>query len=218
MESLLVERCRLSVVLKRLFFPLTYPMIIESLRKGGFEIEAIPPPPVPFGVVMEVGGRIARKGGCSVILDPGRKIMSYEGSSLDEVIKGFNDLLTLISEDFNVHNEDIDYCELLLELTSKPRRSALEISREIKFGELYTKASAIIGEEVCPYIISFVPKKRSPGDRNWLDIRLFPLPPLPERYGIQIVFRRESNEEVLSFTKEAEKLAWELIKACEELK
>lgn len=208
-------RYRISAVLKTIRFPIEYLEITESLKKKGFEITAPSLPPAPPGMRMEVSGAIARKGGCQVLLNPDRKIVSYEGSPIDEVTREFDELLTLIKEDFDVSDKDIDFYEIFSEFTVKPAKSALEIVKGLRAEKLYDEVSMIIGKNVCPYILSLVPADGSPRDKNWLDIRLTPDPAVPERFVVEAVFRQESKEEVFSFAKKVEALVQNLIKLCE---
>ena len=54
------QRYRLAIVFHTLFFPFTYPELINSLKKRGYNV---PPPPcsVPTGPRVYVGGHIATK-------------------------------------------------------------------------------------------------------------------------------------------------------------
>ena len=91
----------LAVALKSPQFPLYYPLISDSLDKRGFEIMIGTPPPTPLGSRVYLGGRIARKGNCFVILNPDNKVVASEGVAKDETVNCFKELLEICREDFD---------------------------------------------------------------------------------------------------------------------
>ncbi len=209
-------RFHIAAVLRSLQFPLYYPLILDSLRRKGFEIVATVPPAPPFGLKLYLGGSIARKGDCNVILNPDKKIIACEGTSIVDTVKCFNELLEVCREDFSVGDQEFDYYEVLSRYVVKPVKSPLEMIRSREWGELYERVSSILGVRVHPYVISFVVAGRSPKDRKWLDIRLYPDPALPDRFGVEIVYRDEKMENVLSFIDRMEDNIQKIIEVLEE--
>ena len=121
-------------------------------------------------------------------------------------------MLEVCREDFGVGGQEFDYYEVLSWYVVKPVKSPLEMIRNREWGELYKRVSSILGVRVHPYVISFVVAGRGPKDREWLDVRLYPDPALPGMFGVEIVYRDEKMEKVVSFIEEMENNIRKIIK------
>ena len=195
------QRYRLAIVFHTLFFPFTYPELIDSLKKRGYSVPP-PPRPVPTGPRVYVGGHIATKNGCVIDINEERKIVAGEGSKIDNVIKSIEDLKDMVEEDFRLNLErDIDYSELVSDLVVESDKSPLiDIGR---FNNKYSVFNGIMGMETSAYSISIVPKGFLPSSKKWFDIRIEPRVTMPDReYFIHAIYRNENIHDVLAFARE----------------
>ncbi|MCD6492086.1 MAG: hypothetical protein J7K59_07365 [Candidatus Korarchaeota archaeon] len=209
-------RFHIATTLKTLQFPLYYPLILDSLKKRNFEITAMPPPAQPFGVRIYLGGRIAHKGECSVILNPDKKIIACEGLSVSNTVKCFHELLEICRDDFNIGDQEFDYYEILSRYIVKPEKNPLKMIGDKDWGDLYNRVSNILGVKLHPYVISFVVAGRSPRDKKWLDIRIYPDPALPDMLGVEVIYREENMAKVISFVEKLEENILKIINVLEE--
>jgi len=208
-------RAHIAIVLRTLHFPLYHPLVFDSLRKRGFEI-SFSPPPAPLGLKLYPGGEVARKGMCSVFLNPDKKIIACESTSLNEAINASKEVLEMCKEDFNVGEQEFDYYETILKYIAKPMKPPLEIIRGREWGTLYDKVSEVLGMKLYPYVISFVPAESTPKDVEWLDVRFYPDPAILDVFTVEVVYRSKRIENVFSFIEQAEDNIQRIIRILEE--
>jgi len=218
MSKITPIRYQLALVLKSLHFPLTYPSINDSLKKRGYTPteSSLRLPSVPMGARSYLSGRIAAKEECYVDIDAGRKFIATEGRNTKKVIETFNDLVNMAAEDFNVSEEEFDYCELIASFSAPAIKNSMEsIKKTLKNG-LYVQASKILKSEVSPYTVTFVPSKGMPSDKIWFHIEIEPEVAMPKKaYNISVMYRHEDKNDVLSFTNEVESKILEIINLIE---
>jgi len=190
---------RLSIVLNSFFFPLTAPDILDSLKIRGFRV-AQPPTPMPSGQRFYIGGYIAQKNGCWVNLEDSRNIFGCHGTSVDKVIQTFRELLDILAEDFFVDlSKETKYAELLaniLVISDKNPLTSIQgsVSRDMK------RFSEILGTEVSDYRINLVPKGVMPSSEKWFEINILPRVTMADKtYWVDIIYREESVENVITF-------------------
>ena len=206
------QRYRLAIVFHTLFFPFTYPELIDSLKKREYSV--LPPPrPAPTGPRVYVGGHIATKEGCTVDVNDDRKIIASEGSQVENIIKSVEELMGIAEKDFRLNLErDIDYIELTGELIVKSEGSPIENIEEF-VGDKYNVFDEIMGIETSAYSIRMVPKGYLPSNRKWFDIRIEPRVTMPEyEYYVDIVYRDENIDNILTFAHEVNSKILSLIR------
>jgi hypothetical protein len=72
--------------------------------------------------------------------------------------------------------------------------------------------------ETAPYSVSIVPNGLSPNNKNWFDIRIEPRFTMPTHsYNIDVVYRNENCENVLSFSELVNSKIHSLIEIIEEV-
>ena len=190
---------RLSIVLDSFFFPLTAPDILDSLKTRGFKV-AQPPTPMPSGQRFYIGGFIAQKFGCWVNLEDNRNIFGCHGTSAEDVVQIFGELLEILEEDFFVDlGKETKYVELLASILvisdNNPLTSIQKsLSRDMK------KFSEILGTEVSDYRINLVPKGVSPSGKRWLELNILPRITMTDKaYWVDIIYRDDSVGNVIAF-------------------
>jgi hypothetical protein len=218
MEELKIEpqNYRLALVLETLFFPLTYPDLINSLRKRGFQIEG--PLPSISGARAYLGGRLATKDGCMVDIDPDRKILANDGSNFEDVMKIHQELIVMAAEDFKVDlDKETDYLEMIASVTVRSGKSPLkEIQDFFKGLKGMEKFSEILGKDVTLYNLRITPKEALPGGKSWLDITIEPRVTMPESvYFVNVVYRNKDRSDVLRFSSEINMRILRLIQSIE---
>lgn len=212
------QNYRLALVLQTVFFPLTYPDLINSLRTRGFQIiESLPP---VSGARAYLGGRFATKDGCMVDVDPDRKILANDGRSLEDVMKIHQELILMATEDFKVNvDKETDYLEMISSVVVRSDKNPLkQIQTLFKSLQQIGKFSEILGTEVTLYSLRITPKETPPGSKHWLDIRIEPRATMPESvYFVNVVYRNDDISDVLRFSSEINNRILQLIQAVEEV-
>jgi hypothetical protein len=210
------QNYRLALVLQTLFFPLTYPDLINSLRKRGFQIEG--PLPSISGARSYLGGRIATKDGCTVDIDPDRKILANDGSNFEDVMKVHQELIAMAAEDFKVDlDKETDYLEMIASVIVRSGKSPLkEIQDFFKGFKGMEKFSEILGKDVTLYSLRITPKETLPSGKYWLDITIEPRVTMPESvYFVNVVYRNEDRSDVLRFSSKINTWILKLIQSIE---
>jgi len=196
------QKYRCAVVFRTLFFPFTYPELIDSFKRRGYSVPPSPRP-LPSGPRVYVGGHIATKEGCSVEIKDEKQVIASEGRQVENVIKSFEDIMDITKEDFQVDlDEDIYYFELTSELIVKSDESPIK-KIERFMGDKYRVFDEIMGNETSGFTIRIVPKGLIPSYKIWFDITIEPRVTMAEReYYVNIVYRDENIDNVLAFTRE----------------
>lgn len=208
------QKYRFSIVFNTVFFPFTYPEVIDSLKSRGYSVPP-PPRPVPTGARVYVGGHIATKNGCIIDVDQERKIIAGEGSQSDDLLKSVEDLIDITEEDFRLNLErDVDYIELISDIIVKGNKSPIKTIE--RFGNNYKSFDEIMAMETSPYSISIVPRGILPHSKKWFDIRIEPRLTMPDNvYYIHAVYRDDNIRGVLAFTGEVNSKLLSLIEKLE---
>ncbi len=212
-------RHRLAFVLSSLFYPLTYPDIVNSLESRGYKITLPEPrPPVPSGARMYIGGRLAMKEGCLVDIDPDKKIIACEGVEVSAVLRTTKELLDISTEDFSFDaKSDIDFAELnseiIVESDSDPGKC---LSASFEGLDLLDRFSGIIQTSVSVFRIGLTPKDSTPSMRDWFDLNIEPrLLAAKREYAVRVIYRKEKWEEIMQFTQQVEETVLKLIRELE---
>ena len=212
------QKYRISLVLRSVFFPLTFPDYIDSFSKKGFSLGPFPPRTLISGNRAYLSGRIATKGKTFVDIDSDRKIVACEGKNLEELISTFSEVMDIVSEDYSVPPDEIDYFEFNADVVVKSQNNPIQrlkmVYRDI---ELIKRFNEILGVPVSNFILTLIPSEALPTDRSWFDIRIEPRLTKPTReYFIHVVFRDKNMKKVLDFSKEVNSTIIKLLSTLEE--
>jgi len=198
------QRYRISFVVNRLYYPFTYPEILESLEKRGYQRRATPPQPAMSGARVYIAGYVAAKKGSHVELNEGKNLIACEGESINRVVAGFKEIIELSEKDFHLEmSKDIDYSEFISSVIVSNSGNPLELIR--KFNEdAYNVFDEALGTETAGYTIRIVSKDREPGDKNWFDIVITPrVSTADKEYFVETVFRDEDIKNVIEFASQS---------------
>ncbi len=208
------QKHRIALVLNSLFFPFTFPDVIDSLRKRGYAIPNLPQT-IPMGQKAYLGGYIAAKEDCVVELNPEKNLVAVEAVS-DNITKIVRELMSMAVTDFYVKfEEELDYTELSSHYRVMSNKNPLESIRKFRC-ESYDKFNEVFNIDTAPYSVSIVPNGLSPNDKNWFDIRIEPRFTMPTHsYYIDVVYRNENYEDVLSFSQDVNSKISSLIEIIE---
>jgi hypothetical protein len=194
------QKYRIAFVIDALYYPFTYPEILNSLASRKYRIET-PPPSLLGGARIYAKGNVASKDGCFIHLNEDRKVIACEGRSIDNVISSAKDIIDISTTDFkmNIPN-DVDYCELTGSVVILESGNPMDAIKAFSDGN-YGVFDEILGGESAGYSIRIVPKNGFPTDRSWFDIVIEPRFATANReYYIEIVYRKEKDvESVLNF-------------------
>jgi len=201
------QKYRLAFVFNTLYYPFTYPEIIESLKARKYAINAgAPPEPFMNGARNYVSGYIASKLGCFVEVNNDRKLMAVEGTSANNVVAIAEEIIDLSITDFRLSVPiDIDYSELVGAVVVTDSGNPMAAIKRFA-GDQYSAFDEILGAESAGYSIRIVPKNDLPGDKSWFDISITPrLSTADREYYIEVVYRKENNvDDVLAFAAQIE--------------
>jgi hypothetical protein len=199
------QKYRIAFVFDTLYYPFTYPEILNSLAERKYKIIAAPPQgdPLLSGARIYVSGFIAStKSGCFIQLNESSKLIACEGTSADNVVATARDIIDLSKEVFKLDiPNDIDYSELTASEIVSENGNPLETIKGFS-GDGYNVFNEILENETSGYSIRIIPKTGIPTDRKWFDISITPRFSTSEReYHIETVFRNAKDvESVLDFT------------------
>jgi len=195
-----LQRFRISSVLNSFFFPLTSPEVFDALKVRGFEIGR-PPIPFPTGLRVYLSGTIARKGSVLIDVDDNRNLVGVSGESIENSLKAFSEVLSMLREDFFVNlDAELNYVELIAHYLIKTDNNPFEVlqnSSEIRFKD---KLQQILNTNVSEYRISIVPTGVLPLSRKWFEISISPKLTMPTKaYWVEVIFRDTTHNTVTAF-------------------
>lgn len=187
------QKYRIAFVFKTLFYPFTYPEILNSLAARGYQI-LVPPQPLQSGARLYVSGPgIAIKAGCFIDVNEPKKIIACEGMAIDTIMVSAKDLVDLFQTDFKLDIlRDVNYIELsggIVVFNDNPIDAIRKFS-----GDQYKAFDEILGAETAGGSIRIIPKNGVHVDKNWFDINITQrVPTIDNEYYIEIVFRKEND-------------------------
>lgn len=199
------QKYRVALVLDTLYYPFTYPEILNSLRDRGYKIIAAPPQPDPLlsGARIYINGFVAAtKSGCLIQLNDSSQMIACEGTSADDVVSTTRDIVNLCIDVFRLDMpNDVKYSELTASTIVSECNDPLATTKNF-CGDGYNKFNEILENKTAGYSIRIIPKDGSPRDRQWFDISITPRFSAPEReYFVETVFRNAKDiDSVLAFT------------------
>ena len=198
--KIIPQKYRIAFVIDALYYPFTYPEILNSLAMRKYRIET-PPPSLLGGARIYAKGNVASKEGCFIQLNEDRKIIACEGQSIDSVISSAKDIVDISTTDFKMNMpNDIDYCELTGSVVVSESGNPMDAIKAFSDGK-YRVFDEILGVESAGYSIRIVPKDGYPTERSWFDIVIEPrFATAGREYYIEIVYRKEKDaESILNF-------------------
>ena len=181
--------------------------LVDSLSKRGYNIPLRELPPVPFLGRLGGVGIIARKNGFEIYTNTDRQIITIKGVvSFTEFNPIIQELKGILKEDFDIEvSQNLRYCEVLAKLRIK-REGAIDKIREVAVKDI-SELKELAGEYS---LVGFRvgSKKTLPTQSNWFDIEVHPTWTNPNKsFDINIVYRNESEDGVIKFAKNIEKVA-----------
>lgn len=188
------QKYRIAFVFNALFYPFTYPEILNSLTSRKYAILA-PPQPVRSGARIYINGHVATKSGCYIELNSDKKIIACESNIVDSVITSFNDIVDLSKTDFKLNiSEKLDFCELSGSVVVSDGDPTDRI--KIFAADRYHIFDEIFGDETACGSIRIIPKNGVQTDRKWFDITITEkIPSADKSYYVEFVFRNGNNFE-----------------------
>ncbi|VVB69017.1 Uncharacterised protein [uncultured archaeon] len=206
------QKYRIAFVLNTLYYPFTYPEILDSLAARGYTI-LVPPQPLQSGARIYISGQAAAvkatsptKQPCFIETNEPKKIIACEGKDIDNIVAGVKDLVDLSVSDFKLNlPSDINFIEL--------SGSAIVFNDNTidaikKFsGTQYNIFNEIFGAESAGGSIRIIPKLGTQIDKKWFDISIGQkIPSSDNAYYVEIIFRDGNNiESVLDFISNLDK-------------
>lgn len=96
------QKYRIAFVLDTLYYPFTYPEIIQSLAVRKYRIDAAPPQSPLGGARIYVNGYIASKEGGIIQVNEDRRTIASEGQIINNVIASAKEIVGLAESDFQM--------------------------------------------------------------------------------------------------------------------
>jgi hypothetical protein len=193
------QKYRVAFKFNTLYYPFTYPEILNSLASRDYAI-LVPPQPIKSGARIYISGHVATKSGCFIELNEAKKIVACESPDVDSAITSINDVIDLSKTDFKLNiSEELDYCELygaVVVSDGNPTNIIKNFS-----GDKYSAFDDILGADTASGSIRIIPKNGTQNDRKWFDITIAEkIPSADKSYYIEVVFRNGNDfESVANF-------------------
>jgi hypothetical protein len=171
------QKYHVAFVFNTLYYPFTYPEILNSLAARGYMI-LVPPQPLQSGARVYVSGPgvatksiDAAKAPCFIELNEQKKILACNGTAIDNILPSIRDIVDISQTDFKLNlNTDINYIVLsgsAMVLNENPNNAIKNF-----LGDQYHVFNEILGEETAGGSIRIIPKNGLQTDRKWFDINI----------------------------------------------
>ncbi|MCX6668706.1 MAG: hypothetical protein NTV25_02725 [Methanothrix sp.] len=200
------QKYRVAFVFNTLYYPFTYPEILNSLKARDYAI-LVPPQPLQSGARIYISGQAAAikatattKPPCFIELNEPKKIIACDGTDIDNIVASVKDIVDLSRSDFKLNlPDDINYIELsgsAVVLNVNPIDAIKKFS-----GNQYGVFDDIMGAESAGGSIRIIPKNGTQMDKKWFDISISQKVPTGDNaYYVETIFRNGNNiESVLDF-------------------
>ena len=207
--QLSIDRFHLAVRLTSIFFPFSADDIRPVLVEMGYELnpqaERRRLPSAAPGVRIEIVGTIASKseGSMSVRIDADRAILAIDGTEVEPVLDDFRRIEQWIQENLalNLERENRFYEYTLTgDLQVGAAHSPVEtIARlEPDSRDMYSRFSKRIGTQVTNFGVRLVRTGESPGQDEWLEIRIEPsVQRSHTTYYVNVIHRSHDRRSVI---------------------
>ncbi len=194
-------RYRLALVLNTLFYPLTFPDVVDSLNSRKFVARSTTT--IPPGVRNYVGGTIATKEDVTVDLDPERKIVATESKNVDNLVRIFHEVMQILHEDYGLNvDESTDYVELGASVLIKSKGIAREkIEGLFSDASTFLKLRDVLGFD--PVVRSFTigQKDKPPESKEYVEMVVNYRVTVKDTYYIEAIYRHTAIAEAVRFAK-----------------
>lgn len=200
------QKYRIAFVFNTLYYPFTYPEILDSLVARGYT-RLVPPQPLQSGARMYISGQAAAvkatiptKPPCFIDLNEPKKIVACDGTDIDNIVASAKDIIDLSRSDFKLNlQSDINFIELsgsAIILNDNPIDAIKKFS-----GAQYGVFSEIMGRESAGGSIHIIPKDGTQMEKEWFDIQISQKIPAGENsYYMEFAYRNGNNPDgVLHF-------------------
>lgn len=217
--NLEIEEFRLSFIFTTVD-PVPEGVLLSWLEEKGFtEIKDIPKR-IGTGTFGIERLNIARKGFCQVLYNPNVASLGVAGRKYEEVLREFSEVESILKEMGFDLSKEVRCFELVLEgrVFVKGKAKPLETIANFIGIEKFSLFNKIIGAEVIPFDIRFVPKTQMMTFENlrtipkWFDIHVYPHIPNPNYYGVRFIFRDTELSKVKKLAETANNKILEVIK------
>jgi hypothetical protein len=201
------QKYRIAFVFNTLYYPFTYPDILNSLAARGYMI-LVPPQPLQSGARIYASGPAVAtkavdpaKAPCFIELTEPKKIIACNGTAIDNIVPSARDIVDLSQKDFKLNlDTDINYVELsgtVMVPNDNPNDAIKNFS-----GDQYGVFDEILGAESAGGSIRIIPKNGVQTDKKWFDISIGQKFPSGENtYYVEFVYRNGNNiGSILDFT------------------
>jgi hypothetical protein len=205
------QKYRIAFVFNTLYYPFTYPEILNSLNSRGYSI-LVPPQPLQSGARAYISGpAVATKAAdparapCFVELNETKKIIACNGTDIENIVASVKDLVDLSETDFKLNfDNDINFAELSGTATVI-NDNPIDTIKNF-YGDIYNVFDEILGEESACGSIHIIPKNSLQTDKNWFDINIVQKVPSGENaYYVEFVYRNGNDlRSLLDFTSNIE--------------
>jgi hypothetical protein len=205
------QRYHVAFVFNTLYYPITYPEILNSLKSRGYSI-LVPPQPLQSGARIYVSGPAVAtkatdpaKAPCFVELNEPKKIIACNGTDIGNIVASLKDLVELSQTDFKLNfDHDMSFAELsgtVTVLNDNPIDAIKSFS-----GDVYNVFDEVLGEESACGSIRIIPKDGLQTDKKWFDINIVQKVPSGENaYYVEFVYRDGDDlRGILDFTSKIE--------------
>lgn len=219
-RKLILLKFRISTKLNYVLFPIDGRELIEATKKIGYRVPQVPPAP-DMRVTIAISGNFAQKG--ETILDGSadRCVLGATAKSYDQAIAAFDELSSLILNDFNVNIEkEARFYEIMADFQFNSISSPLKaISGIFKRNQFVSSIAKILKQNISMFTLRFVTEGKVPNQEEWLDITIEPSVMIPnQRYNVAVIFRSKDKSIVYEFGRELESRVLDIIKAIEKNK
>ena len=196
--KILKGRFRLGLRLKYTVVPIDIDDLAAILPKYGYQVSPPPVLPVGTGITLEIPpGPIAQLGDSTIDADMRRGIIGLNASSVQEVVSGFRQLVSIMQTELNVNIDDHTwFVEFACDLNIRGNDRAIDALRNVKTNVAEVTAKAF-GEPMGIFSLRLGSKEHDPSGPDWFDLRIEPLLRNPQVYFVAIVYRNSNVNRVL---------------------
>ncbi|MDD2755552.1 MAG: hypothetical protein PHS80_08495 [Methanothrix sp.] len=205
--KIIPQKYHVAFVFNTLYYPFTYPEILNSLKSRGYIIQ-VPPQPLQSGARIYVSGPAVAakvfdpaKAPCFIELNEPKKIIACNGTVIDNIVASVRDIVDLSRTDFKLNlDTDVNLVELSGSATVQ-NDNPIDAIKNFS-GDRYRVFDEILGAESAEGSIRIIPKNGVQTDKKWFDISIGQrVPSGGNTYYVEFVYRNGNDiASVLDFT------------------
>lgn len=204
------QKYHIAFVFSTLYYPFTYPEILNSLEARNYT-KLVPPQPLQGGARMYISGPAVAakatdptKAPCFIELNETKKIIACNGTAIENIVASVRDIVDLSQKDFKLDlDTDVNFVELS-GMAMVQNDNPIDAIKNFA-GDRYRVFDEILGAESAEGLIRIIPKNGVQTDKKWFDISVGQKVPSGDNtYYVEFVYRNGNDiGSVLDF---AEKL------------